>query len=66
VKGRPNILLAEQWFSLDDLDEGEARTDNLTLKSLINEKSELEVELMSAETGKRPYSVGINYSRVGN
>ena len=66
VKGRPNILLAEEWFSLDDLAEGEARTDNLSLKSLIKEKSVLEVELMSAETGKRPYTVGINYSRVGN
>ena len=66
VKGRPNILLAEQWFSLDDMAEGEARTDILTLKSLIKEKSVLEVELMSAETEKRPYTLGINYSRVGD
>lgn len=66
VKGRPNILLAEQWYSLADLAEGEARTEKLSLKSLIKEKSELEVELMSAETERQPYSVGINYSKVGD
>ena len=65
-KGAPNILLAEQWFSLADLAEGEARKDELSLKSLIKENSVLEVELMSAETERQPYSVGINYSRVGD
>lgn len=66
VKGVPNILLAEQWYSLDDMAEGEARTEKLSLKSLIKERSVLEVELMSAETERQPYSVGINYSKVGN
>ena len=66
VKGKPTTLLAEQWFSLDDLAEGEARTENLSLKSLIKEKSMLEVELISAETGKKPYTLKINHSRVEN
>ena len=66
VKGKPNILLAEQWYALDDLAEGEARTEELSLKSLIKENSELEVELISAETERRPYSVEINFSKVGN
>ena len=62
VKGKPNIMLAEQWFPLDDLAEGEGRIENLPIKSLIKDKSVLEVELMSAETERRPYTVGINCS----
>lgn len=66
VKGTPNILLGEEWFYLRNMAEGEVRREVLSLKSMIKEKSLLEVELMSAETEKHPYSVGINYSRVGD
>jgi hypothetical protein len=64
-KGRPSLLLGEQWFQLEDLAEGEARTESLMLKSLIKENSNLEVKLVGAETITDTYSVGLNYSRVG-
>jgi hypothetical protein len=59
------LLLGEQWFQLEDLAEGEARTESLMLKSLIKENSYLEVKLVGAETITDTYSVGLNYSRVG-
>lgn len=63
VKSKPKVMLAEQWYSLADLAEGEARTEGLSLKSQIKENSVLEVELMSAETERQPYSMGINRVR---
>ena len=66
MKGESNIVLADQWYSLADLAEGEARTEKLSLNSLIKENSYLEVKLIGAEMITDTYSVGLNYSQVGN
>ena len=62
-KGRRNRLLAEEYFSLNDMQEGEQRTETLSLKSLIKENSVLRVELTGAEIEPQTYEVGLNYSR---
>lgn len=59
-------LLAEKWFQLDDLAEGESRKESLSLKSLVKENCVLQVELSSAETEAQSYSVRINYTRMRN
>ncbi len=64
MKGSPNRVLAEQRYSLNDLAEGEARTEKLSLKSHIKENSVLEVELISAEASAESYSLELNYSKT--
>ena len=56
-------MLAEEYFSLNDMQEGEQRTETLSLKSLIKENSVLRVELTGAEIEPQTYEVGLNYSR---
>lgn len=63
-KGRPNRLLAEEYYALNTLQEGEQRTEFLSLKSLIKEKCVLEVELTGAEVDSQSYSMGLSYSRT--
>ena len=48
-KGKGNRLLAEYDFMLDDLMEGEARTETLSFKSLIKENSEIEISISGNE-----------------
>jgi hypothetical protein len=63
-KGREARLLAEEFFSLDDMQEGEQRTETLSFKSLIKENCILKVELVSEEVSPLSYQVGLNYSRM--
>ena len=63
-KGKKARLLAEAFFSLNDMQEGEQRTEMLSFKSLIKENCILQVELTSAEVASLNYQVGLNYSRT--
>lgn len=63
-KGRKARLLAEEFFSLNDMQEGEQRTETLSFKSLIKENCILKVELISEEVSPLSYQVGLNYSRM--
>ena len=62
IGARPKVL-TEEYFSLDDMQEGELRTQSLALKSLIKENCVLEVELTSAEVAPLTYQANLNYSR---
>ena len=63
-KGKKARLLTEAFFSLNDMQEGEQRTETLSFKSLIKENCVLQVELTSAEVAPLSYQVGLNYSRT--
>ena len=63
-KGKKARLLAEEFFSLNDMQEGERRTETLSFKSLIKENCVLQVELASEEVAPLSYQVGLNYSRT--
>ena len=63
-KGPTNYLLAEEYFSLNTLQDGELRTEKLSLKSLIKENCILEVELTSAEVAPLSYTLGLRYSQI--
>ena len=63
-KGPTNYLLAEEYFSLNTLQEGELRTEKLSLKSLIKENCILEVELTGAEVEPLFYTLGLRYSQI--
>ena len=65
-KGPTNYLLAEEYFSLNTLQEGELRTEKLSLKSLIKENCILEVELTSAEVAPLSYTLGLRYSQINS
>lgn len=62
-KGNRNRLLAEQYYPLSDMQEGELRTENLSFESLICENSILKVELVGAEVETLYYEVALDYSR---
>ena len=63
-KGKKARLLAEEYFSLNDMQEGERRTETLSFRSLIKENCVLQVELASEEVAPLSYQVGLNYSRT--
>ena len=63
-KGKKNRLLAEEFFPLNDMREGEERTETLSFKSLIKENCVLHVELTGAEVAPLSYEVRLNYSRT--
>ena len=63
-KGRRNRLLAEEYFSLNDMQEGQQRTETLLLKSMIKEKSVLQVKVTGAEVAPITYQVGLDYTRT--
>ncbi len=65
-KGRPNYLLADEYFSLNTLHEGEQRTELISLKSLIKENCVLELELTGAEVAPLSYTLGLGYQRTRN
>lgn len=60
--GKRNRLLAEEYYPLRDMQEGEQRTETLSLKSLIKDNSILELELTGAEIAPLSYSLGLSYS----
>ena len=61
--GTNNYLLADEYFPLDPLQEGEQRTERLSLKSLIKEHCALEVELTGAEIAPLSYTLGLSYTK---
>ena len=63
-KGSRNHLLAEQRYPLSDMQEGEFRTERLSLRSLIRENSLLQVELVGTEVETQYYQVALNYSHM--
>ncbi len=62
--GKRNRLLAEEYYRLRDMQEGEQRTETVSLKSLIKENSILEVELTGAEIAPQVSTLEIQYSRT--
>lgn len=63
-KEKKNRLLAEEFFPLNDMQEGEERTETLSFKSLIKENCVMHVELTGAEVAPQHYEVKLNYSRT--
>ena len=63
-KGKRNRLLAEEYYPLRDMQEGEHRVEPLAFKSLIKENSVLEVELMGAEIAPQVSTLEIQYSKT--
>ena len=63
-KGKRNRLLAEEYYSLDDLQEGEQRTELLFFKSRIKENCLIQIELSSWEINTQYYEVELDYSRI--
>ena len=61
--GKRNRLLAEEYYPLRNMQEGEWRTETLSLKSLIRENSVLEVELTGAEIAPQVSTLEIQYSK---
>lgn len=63
-KEMPNRMLAEEYFPLNTLQEGELRTETLWLKSLIKENCALQLELLGEEVPPLSYELGLSYSRT--
>lgn len=57
-------ILSEEYFALDDLSEGELRTETLSFKSLIRENSVLRVEISGAEVSPQFYETALTYSKT--
>ena len=62
--GKRNRLLAEEYYSLADMQEGELRSESFSMKSLIKENSILEVELTGNEVAAQFYQVALGYNRT--
>lgn len=62
--GKRNRLLAEEYYPLRNLQEGEQRTETLSLKSLIKENSVLEVELTGAEIEPQVSTLEMQYRKT--
>lgn len=62
-KGLRNHLLAEDYFPLNDLGEGEIRTEKLSFKSLIKENCFLEIELTGDDVEPQYRKIRLNYKR---
>lgn len=62
--GKHNRLLAEEYYSLRNLQEGEQRTETLSLRSLIKENSVLEVELTGEEITSQVSKLEIQYRKT--
>ncbi len=63
-RGRRNHLLAEESFLLDDMLEGELRTETLPFRSLIREKCVIVLELSGDKVPPQSYELDLEYSRV--
>ena len=62
--GKHNRLLAEEYYSLRNLQEGEQRTETLSLRSLIKENSVLEVELTGEEITSQLSKLEFQYRKT--
>lgn len=63
-KGKRNHLLAEEYYSLVDLQEGEQRTEHLFFKSRIKENCLIQVELSGWEVNAQYYEMELGYNRI--
>ena len=63
-KRKRNRLLAEEYYLLNDLQEGELRTETLSFKSPIREHCVLQVEILGAEIASQYYEVGLDCTRM--
>lgn len=63
-KGNKNRLLSEEHYTLNDLREGELRTEILSFKSHIRENCVLQVELSSATNVTQSFEYDLDYSRI--
>lgn len=63
-KGTRNRLFADEYYSLADLQEGEQRTERLSLRSIIKENCVLQVELTGWEVDPQYYEVELGYKRT--
>ncbi len=57
-------VLAEELFVLDDLSEGERRTETLELRSLIRENAVLEMALFGDGVPTQTFDLKLNYSKT--
>ena len=57
-------MLAEESYWLNDLQEGQQRTETLLLKSLIKENCIMQVEVTGNEVLPQSYEVELSYSRT--
>ena len=62
--GNRNRLLAEEYYQLEDLQEGVSRTDKLSLKSLIKKNCILQMELYGNEIEPQYNELKLEYSRT--
>lgn len=63
-KRKRNRLLAEEYYLLNDLQEGELRIETLSFKSLIREHCVLQVEIWDAEIEPQYYDVVLDCNRT--
>ena len=63
-KRRRSRLLAEESYWLNDLQEGQQRTETFLLKSLIKENCIMQVEVTGDEALPQSYEVELSYSRT--
>lgn len=63
-KRHRNRILAEESFLLNDMQEGEKRTETLPFKSLIKENCVLQVELSGDNIATQTYEYEMEYSRT--
>jgi hypothetical protein len=63
-KGKHSRLLADEYYPLRDMQEGEHRVETLAFKSLIKENSVLEVELTGAEIAPQVSTLEIQYNKT--
>ncbi|MBR1513085.1 MAG: transglutaminase domain-containing protein [Bacteroidales bacterium] len=62
-RGTMGRLLMEEQFSLNDMQEGEQRTETLRMRSLIKEHGLLQVVVSGAEIEPLSYEVELSYHR---
>ena len=56
-----NRVLADEYFALADLQEGEQRTENLKLRSLIKDNCKIVIELSGNEIEPQSYEIALDY-----
>ncbi len=57
-------MLTDETFLLNDMLEGERRTETLPFKSLIKENCVLVVELTGEEVAPQSYELTMEYSKI--
>ena len=61
--GKRQRVLAEEYFALPDLQEGERRTETLALKSVIKENCTIVMELSGNEIEVQSFEIALDYRR---